>query len=120
MSLKWRVLFILALAELFAMSLWFSASAVAPTLTTAWNPDDNGRAWLTMSVQIGFVAGAFLSAFFNRADIFPTHIIFFVGALLGALANFLIPLAANDLALALPLQMSLGFLLTLVSIRLIP
>jgi len=56
---KWRTLLLLALAELLGMSVWFSASAVVPALTQAWALDDAGRAWLTMSVQIGFVIGAF-------------------------------------------------------------
>lgn len=59
MSKKWQVVSLLALAEFLAMSLWFSASAVTPALTTAWNLTSGGAAWLTMSVQIGFVAGAF-------------------------------------------------------------
>src|SRR6266542_3508587 len=56
---KWPTLLLLALAELLGMSVWFSASAVVPALTGAWKLDDSGRAWLTMSVQGGFVAGAF-------------------------------------------------------------
>lgn len=34
MSKKWRTILLLALAELLAMGLWFSASAVIPALTT--------------------------------------------------------------------------------------
>jgi len=59
---KWRTLLLLALAELFAMGVWFSASAVVPALTNDWKLDDAGRAALTISVQIGFVVGAFGSA----------------------------------------------------------
>lgn len=54
MSLKWRTLLLLALAELLAMGLSFSASAVVPLLTREWALDDNARAWLTMSVQTRF------------------------------------------------------------------
>jgi MFS family permease len=108
LSIKWRTLSILALAELLAMGLWFSASAVAPLLTQQWNLDDNGRSLLTISVQLGFVAGAFLSALLNLADRLPTHLLFGVSALAGALANALIPLAASDLSLALPLRFLTG------------
>ena len=45
------------------MSVWFSASAVVPELTQLWHLDDSGRAWLTMSVQIGFVVGALTLGF---------------------------------------------------------
>jgi hypothetical protein len=34
---KWRHLACLAAAELLAMSLWFSASAVVPQLTAEWD-----------------------------------------------------------------------------------
>ncbi len=108
MNLKWRTLIVLALAELFAMGLWFSASAVVPLLTQIWGLDDNGKAWLTMMVQIGFVFGAFVSALFNLSDIVPTHQLFAVSAFAGALANLLIPLAARDLTLALPLRFLTG------------
>ena len=65
---KWRTLLLLCLAEFLGMTVWFSASAVVPALTAAWTLDDSGRAWLTLSVQIGFVAGAFGSALLNVSD----------------------------------------------------
>ena len=52
-----RVLAVLAAAELLAMAPWFSASAVAPTLARLWRLSPTGAAWLTISVQLGFVAG---------------------------------------------------------------
>ena len=63
-----RVLAVLAIAELLAMAPWFSASAVAPTLARVWQLSPAGSAWLTISVQLGFVAGALISAIFTLAD----------------------------------------------------
>jgi MFS family permease len=63
-----RVLAILATADLLAMAPWFSASAVAPTLTRVWQLTPAGTAWLTISVQLGFVAGALISAVLTLAD----------------------------------------------------
>lgn len=54
---KRRTMLLLSLAELLAVSVWFSASAVVPALTDAWGLNDSGKAWLTMSVQIGFLCG---------------------------------------------------------------
>ncbi len=105
---KWPTLLVLALAELLAMGLWFSASAVVPLLTQAWALNDDGKAWLTMMVQIGFVVGALVSALFNLADRVPTNRLFAVSALAGAAANALIPFAAHDLTLALPLRFLTG------------
>ncbi len=104
MSKKWQTVLWLALAEFLAMSLWFSASAVTPALSSAWNLSPGDVAWLTMSVQIGFVVGAFLSALFNVADVWPPRIVFALGSVFGAVANGLIAIQADGLALAIILR----------------
>jgi MFS family permease len=114
MNAKWQTILLLALAEFFAMSLWFSASAVTPALTEAWNLNPGGVAWLTMSVQIGFVVGAFLSALFNVADVWTPRFVFAAGAVLGAVANSLIAVAAPGLAVAIVLRFITGFALAAV------
>jgi MFS family permease len=63
-----RVLAVLATAELCGMAPWFSASAVAPALAGVWGLDAAGAAWLTISVQMGFVAGAVISAVLTLSD----------------------------------------------------
>lgn len=63
-----QVLVIVAIAELLAMAPWFSASAVAPTLAKVWQLSPVSTAWLTISVQLGFVAGALVSAMLTLAD----------------------------------------------------
>lgn len=108
---KWATLLLLALAELLAMSVWFSASAVVPALSSAWSLDESGRAWLTMSVQSGFVVGAFGSAVLNLADRVPTRWLFSISALLAALATASIPLMATNLGLGLPLRFLTGLFL---------
>ncbi|MEW6126455.1 MAG: MFS transporter [Acidobacteriota bacterium] len=108
---KWRTLMLLALAELLGMAVWFSASAVVPALTAEWTLGDAGKAWLTMSVQIGFVVGAFASAIFNLADRIPTKKLFTFSAIFAALTTLLIPLLANALAVALALRFLTGMFL---------
>ena len=63
-----RVLIILAIAELLAMAPWFSASAVSPALARVWALSPTTTAWLTISVQLGFVVGALVSAILTLAD----------------------------------------------------
>ena len=109
---KRRVLVLLSLAELLAMGTWFSASVVLPELNLAWNLTDSGRAWLTMSVQAGFVAGSLVSTLLNLADRIPSRWLFSGTALLAALSTGLIPLVADGLALALMLRFLTGFFLT--------
>jgi MFS family permease len=93
------------------MATWFSASAVVPALTEAWALDESGRAWLTMSVQIGFVAGAFGAALLNLADRVPARLLLTACAVLAGLATALIPLAARGLAAALILRGLTGLFL---------
>ncbi len=111
MQHKWRTLLLLSLAELLAMAVWFSASAVVPALTETWNLSDNGRAWLTMSVQIGFVIGALGSAAFNLADTLPARTFFAISAISAGIATILIPLIANGLTIAILLRLLTGILL---------
>jgi len=89
---KWRTLCALILAEFLAMSLWFSASAVVPQLSVEWELSDAQKAWMTMSVQLGFVLGALASAVWNVSDRVSSRRLFALCALIGAGANALIPL----------------------------
>lgn len=84
---RWRALVLLSLAELLGMSLWFSASAVVPALRLEWNLTDSSAGWLTIAVQLGFVFGTLLSAFFNLPDVISVRYLFSVSALAGALSN---------------------------------
>lgn len=105
---KWRVILLLALAELLAMVVWFSASAIVPQLTVLWGLDANGQAWLTMSVQIGFVVGAFGSSVLTLADRIPAQWFFVGSSALAALTTALFPLLAESYGVALVLRFLTG------------
>jgi MFS family permease len=108
---KKRALALLALAEFLGMSVWFSASAVVPALAAAWNLGPSGQAWLTMSVQLGFVAGAFGSAILNLADLIPSRLLFSLSALLAAGATLLIPATGTGPGVAFALRFLTGLFL---------
>lgn len=108
---KRRALALLSLAELLGMSVWFSASAVVPALTAAWKLGPSGQAWLTMSVQIGFVVGAFGSAVLNLADRLPSRLLFSSSALLAGAATALIPASGAGPGAAFALRFLTGLLL---------
>lgn len=108
---KWTTLLWLTLVEFLAMSVWFSATAVVPTLTQVWALDGAGQAGLTMAVQAGFVVGAVASALLNLADRIPARQLLATSALLAAGCTLLIPLAARGLAVALPLRFLTGLFL---------
>lgn len=85
------------------MALWFSASAVGDQLQVAWQLDGGGQAWLTMSVQFGFVVGALASAVLNLADRLSPQKLIAVAAVGGAAANAAIPAFISDeLAQSMP------------------
>lgn len=111
---KWRVLIALALAELLAMSLWFSATAVVPALIADWHISRGDAAWLTMTVQLGFVTGALLSAAFNVPDVWAPRRVFALGAIGGAVLNALIPMLNPPFGVTLALRFGTGMALALV------
>jgi len=86
-----RNLSLLSVAELLAMSLWFSASAALPQLIQAWGLGGAQQAWMTISVQLGFVAGALTIAFLTLADRVDTSRLIAGAAVAGAFFNALIP-----------------------------
>lgn len=86
-SHAWRTLFWVGLSVLFALSLWFSASAIAPELIRFWDITPQLEAWLSASVPLGFVVGAFCSAYFGMADRFHSRKIFAISALSGSFFN---------------------------------
>lgn len=93
---RWSQLGLLAIVELLAMSLWFSATAVAPAISATWGLSENAATWLTNSVQIGFVVGALISAVFNLADRFTAPRLITLCALAGAAFNLAIALGVSD------------------------
>jgi len=107
-SYRWRILWLLALAELLVMTLWFSATAVVPQLAVEFGLDDGQKSWLTMSVQIGFVAGALVSAALNIADRFRAEHVIAASALLGAGFNAAIGLFEPTFSTVLVLRFLTG------------
>lgn len=87
---KGASLAVLAYAEVAAMSLWFSASAVMPALRDEVALSDFQQSAFTSAVQAGFVVGSLTSAFLALADRIDPRRFFTVSALVAATANALI------------------------------
>jgi MFS family permease len=105
---RWRALVYLSLAELFALSLWFSVTAVLPALSSEWQLSDSGEAGLTIAVQVGFIIGTFLSALGNLPDIYSPRILMAISAAVGAAANGALALSVDNLETALVLRVVTG------------
>lgn len=107
---RWRILILLAVAELLGMSLWFSASAVAGPLAERLSVTAEQAVWLTPMVQLGFVFGTATAALLNLADILPSRWYFATAATMGALLNTAI-LATTSFEATLALRFLTGFAL---------
>jgi MFS family permease len=108
---KRRVLLLIAVAELLAMSLWFSATAAAPELATEWGLSSTETAWLTIAVQLGFVAGALLSSALTLSDVVPPRYLVAGAAVAGALFTAVIAAFVTTAIPAIALRFLTGMAL---------
>jgi MFS family permease len=103
-----RALVLLAIGELFAMGLWFGVSAVAPQIAAEWHLSPGTTAWLTLSVQLGFVAGTLLSALLNLADVIRARHLLALTAFLAAIVNALLAAFVHTPGAAIVLRFLTG------------
>ncbi len=81
---------LIALCEVAAMAVWFSASAVVPALTAQIGLPPLNASLFTSAVQAGFVTGTLISAALGLADRVDPRRLFFASCLIAAAANGLI------------------------------
>jgi MFS family permease len=77
------------------MAPWFSASAVAPALVTAWSLSPATAPWLTITVQLGFVAGALTSSILVLSDRWSARRLIAGSAVIAAAATVGVAFAPN-------------------------
>ena len=95
---RWTALTLLAASVVLSMSPWFSAAAVIGQLRAEWTVSEGASAWLTLAVQMGFVAGAVLSAALNLPDRASPRALIALGSLVAAAANAALLIAPGALA----------------------
>ncbi|HYL64287.1 MAG TPA: MFS transporter [Candidatus Methylomirabilis sp.] len=110
---RWRALTVLTASAVLSMGAWFSASAVLPQLRSLWHLSAGVGAWMTISVQLGFVAGCLLSASLNLADLVRPRRLMLIGACVAAGINAVL-LFCSGPASALPVRFLTGASLALV------
>jgi MFS family permease len=101
----------IAIVQVLGLSVWFSATAVAPSLQGEWGIDSVEAVWLTATVQIGFVVGAVASALLTIADRFPPQRLLAVSALGAATCTAAMSIMADGLSVALLLRFMTGVFL---------
>lgn len=102
---------LIALVQVLAMGVWFSASAVVPALAGQWHMSAGAAAWLTTPVQAGFVAGAIVSAVSGLADRMRPHLLAASCAVGAAGCTLGMALFANGPLTAIPLRFATGMFL---------
>src|SRR5947199_6284702 len=108
---RWTALALLSVALLLGMSLWFGMSAVAPQVAKEWHLTPSATAWLTLAVQLGFVAGTLASALLNLPDVIRVRYLFAICAFLGAAVNALLAWSVHSVAPAIVLRVATGIFL---------
>jgi MFS family permease len=86
-AIRTRSLALLAFCMVAALGLWFSASAVVPSLIAEYGLSPARASMMTSAVQIGFVAGTLISALLSLADRLDPRRFFMASALIAAIAN---------------------------------
>ena len=100
------VLTLVSFSVFLASSTWFSGTSAALALRRLWILNEVQCSWLTISVQLGFIAGTFLYAILNLADLFNARRVFFISALMGAVFNAVFAGLSQDLAFALVFRLN--------------
>jgi MFS family permease len=84
---RWRALALIAVCQVAALALWFSATAILPSLTRDYELSATLQSMFTSAVQAGFVVGTLISAIFGLADRLDPRRFFAASAFVAALAN---------------------------------
>lgn len=80
----------LAAAMILGMVPWFSATVAAPGMAAEWRMSPTMIAWLTIAVQLGFVAGTLVSAMMLLSDRVRTRYLAAGSSLLAGVATLLL------------------------------
>lgn len=99
---------VIAVAQLFGTSLWFSVNAAADDLARAWGASAGDIGLLTSAVQFGFILGTLTFALTGLADRFAASRIFLVCAVLGAGFNAAFAFASTGLYGAVAFRFLVG------------
>jgi MFS family permease len=102
----------LSAAMILGMTPWFSATVAAPLMLAEWGRYSVvSSSWLTIAVQLGFVAGTFLSAALMLSDRMSARWLAATSAFVAAVATLLLARRGTDPTQAIVLRVITGFAL---------
>ena len=105
-----HILPIIILSQFAGTSLWFAGNAIANELISSFSYPLETLGYLTSSVQLGFIAGTLIFAYFTLADRFSPVRLFAVCSFIAAGFNFLI-IFTESLPVLLSVRFLTGFFL---------
>lgn len=96
------MLALVSFSTLLSLSVWFSTNAISTVLEIEKGFTIDDIAWLTISVQLGFVTGSLILSITNIPDIVNSRIVFSVSCVLAAVINvvLLLPQVGTNEAIA--------------------
>ncbi|MBT4711921.1 MAG: MFS transporter [Alphaproteobacteria bacterium] len=87
---KWPSVALLAICEVFALALWFSATALIPALRAEFALGDLQASLFSSAVAVGFVTGTLISAVLGLSDRVDPRRLFMIAAFVAAASNALV------------------------------
>jgi MFS family permease len=97
-----RILPVIVLALFAGAALWFAGNAVIDDLRRELGLPKGALGYVTSAVQLGFIVGTLVFAFFAVADLYSPRLVYFACSLAGAAANAAACMLAADLASSSP------------------
>lgn len=102
---------LVAVVQVLGLAVWFSASAVLPAVRAEWGIGTAAGVGLTLSVQLGFAAGAVVSAVLTLADRVRPERLLAGSAAAAATCTLLLAAVADGPVVALVLRLLTGVFL---------
>jgi MFS family permease len=106
-----RILPVIVLAQFAGTALWFAGNAVIGDLQRELGLPEAALGYVTSAVQLGFIAGTLVFAFFALTDVYSPRLVYFACSLAGAAANAAATALAADLASLLAWRFAAGLFL---------
>lgn len=99
---------LIALTQIFGLSVWFSSSAVVPNLVRDWGISISDAAWLSMATQFGFAVGAIAASLIGLFDRFRPNRVLATSALCAAILTSGFAWVVSSLHMAVVIRFLLG------------
>jgi len=108
---KWASIGLLLVAECLALSLWFVSAAILPGMMAESEITPFRQAALSSGVQLGFVAGALVSAVLGLPDRFDPRRVMGIASVVAAVANLTLVVSVPGSAAAIAARFVTGAML---------